>query len=80
MSNNLYVTINNMIKNKLSTIMGEKRIKMSELSRLTGLAYQTIFRLYHNETQSIDFYTLSKICWALECDVVDILNYAPDKS
>ena len=67
-----------MIKNKLSAIMGEKRIKMSELSRMTGLSYQTVFRVYYDKTQSIDFSTLSKICWALECDVADILGYAPD--
>lgn len=67
-----------MIKNKLSTIMGEKRIKMSELSKISGLTYETIFRLYHNKTQGIDFKTLSKICEALECNVCDIFDYLVD--
>lgn len=60
--------------------MGEKRIKMSELSKMTGLTYETVFRLYHNKSQGVEFDTLNKICWALECDVVDILSYVPDKS
>jgi putative transcriptional regulator len=67
-----------MIKNKLSTIMGEKRIKMSELTRISGLTYETVFRLYHNKTKGIDFETLSKICYALECDIGDIFSYIPD--
>ena len=54
--------------------MGEKRIKISELSRLTGLDYKTIFYLYHDKKKGIDFYTLGKICWALECTPNDLLE------
>jgi len=64
-----------MITNKLSMLMGLKRIKMSELSRLTGLEYRTIFNLYHDKTKGIDFDTIDKICWALECTPNDLLEY-----
>lgn len=58
--------------------MGEKRIKMSELSRMSGLTYETIFKLYHNKTKGVDFVTLNKICSALECDISDIFNFIQD--
>ena len=68
-----------MILNKLSEILGRKRIKMSELARMTGLARQSIFEFYHNKNKAVKFETLNKICWALECKVEDVLEYIPDE-
>lgn len=67
-----------MIKNNLSMLMGIKRMKMSELSRVTKLDYRTIFNLYHNKTKGIDFDTLNKICWALECNAHELFEYVSD--
>lgn len=67
-----------MIKNNLSMLMGVKRIKISELSQLTGLNYNTIANLYHEKTKGVDFETLNKICWALECDSQKLFEYIPD--
>ncbi len=63
-----------MILNKLSEIMGRKRIKMSELARMTGL-----FEFYHDKNKVVKLDTLNKFCWALECRVEDILEYVPDE-
>lgn len=68
-----------MILNKLSEIMGRKRIKMSELARMTGLARSTIFEFYYDKTKVLKLDTLNKFCWALECKVEDILEYHPDE-
>ncbi len=68
-----------MIKNNLSKLMGIKRLKMSELSRMAGLDYKTIFYLYHDKKRGIDFDTLNKICWALECNAHELFEYVPDK-
>ncbi len=64
-----------MIKNNLSKIMGEKRIKMSEIYRITGLGKNTLFRIYHNQTNTISFNTIDKLCWALQCKVGDLFEY-----
>jgi hypothetical protein len=40
-----------MIKNNLSKLMGEKRIKMSELQELTGLGVNTIRKIYYNNRE-----------------------------
>ena len=67
-----------MIKNNLSKILGEKRIKMSELQKLTGLGKTTVIRLYHDRTTNIDFNTLNKLCEALDCTTQELLEYIPD--
>ena len=75
---NKKVTINYMIKNNLSTIMGSKRIRIAEVARISGLGYDTVFNIYHDKSKGIDFKTLDKLCWALECTPNDIFPYTPD--
>lgn len=67
-----------MLKNNLSKLMGEKRIKLSELQKLTGLSINTIRRLYYDTTNTISFNTVEKLCNALECNTQDLLEYIPD--
>ncbi|MNI88263.1 hypothetical protein D3C73_1455460 [compost metagenome] len=55
--------------------MGEKRINIAELARMTGLHRNGITKLYNEETDGIKFDTLEKICIALECKVQDIIEY-----
>ncbi|MNK69770.1 hypothetical protein D3C87_891660 [compost metagenome] len=64
-----------MIKVHLSKVMGEKRINIAELARMTGLHRNGITKLYNEETDGIKFDTLEKICIALECKVQDIIEY-----
>lgn len=67
-----------MIKNKLSELMGKYRIKMTELSRGTGISYSAIKNMYHNKTKAIEFEKLDKLCNYLECTPNDILEFTPD--
>lgn len=67
-----------MITNKLSEIAGRKRIKMSEISRMTGIGYSTVQRLYNNEVGRIEFDVLNKLCNFLECTPNDLLEFKPD--
>lgn len=67
-----------MIKNNLSMLMGIKRMNIAELSRITKLDFRTISNLYHDKTKGIDFDTLNKICWALECNAHELFEYVPD--
>lgn len=67
-----------MIRCRVSAILGQNRIKMSELARQTGLSYPAIHAIYHEQTKLIAFDTLSKLCKALDCGVGDLLEYIPD--
>ncbi|CAH1055960.1 helix-turn-helix domain-containing protein [Paenibacillus pseudetheri] len=57
-----------MIENKLSEIMGRKRLKISDIIEKTGLARNTVAELYHGRAKRIDLETLDKLCKALECE------------
>lgn len=67
-----------MIKIHLSKLLGAQRINMTELASLTGLSRNTIFLLYHEKTERIDFKTLEKICASLNCQPGDLLEYIPN--
>ncbi len=67
-----------MIKNRLSIILGEKRIKFHEIVNLTGISRKTLYNIYNEKTKGIDFKTLDKLCFALDCTPNDILKYIPD--
>ena len=58
--------------------MGEQRIKIYELEKLSGISRSTLTRLYYNRANAINFNTLENLCKALECSTSDILEYLPD--
>jgi putative transcriptional regulator len=68
-----------MINNKLSEILGKKRIRMSELQRLTGLSHTTIINLYYDRTKNISFETMDKICDALEISLGELFEHIPNE-
>ena len=74
-----------MIKVHLSKLMGERRLKIADLERLTkeqgnGLHRNGITKLYNEKTDGVKFETLNAICKALNCTVGDIIEYIPDKN
>lgn len=64
-----------MIKNRVSIIMGERKMKIAEVAKITNLSYNAVSNIYYNKTSNIDFETLDKLCYALECDTNDIFKY-----
>lgn len=63
-----------MIKCHLSKLMGEKRLKIADVTRETGINRGTITRLYHETAIRIDYEVLSILCVYLECEVGDIIE------
>lgn len=68
-----------MIKVHLSRLLGEKRMKISELAEATGLHRNGLSRLYNEETDGIKFDTLEKICKALNCDISDLIEIVDEE-
>jgi putative transcriptional regulator len=62
-----------MIICRLSTILGAKRIKVSDVCRATGIARATIDRYYYDKVNSFDREVLSKLCDFLHVEPCDLL-------
>ena len=67
------------IKCNLSTLMGTKRLKITDMHEKTGMARDTISSLYNEKGKGITFEVLTKLCTALDCQTGDLLEYIPDK-
>ena len=67
-----------MIKNNVSLLIGMRRMTIAETAKLAGLSYNTVYSLYHDETSGIDFSTLNKLCYVLDCTTNDLFKYIAD--
>ena len=67
------------IINRVSEMMGRRRMNIKELEIAAGISYQTAWDIYHDRTKRIDFATIAGLCDALQADVGDLFQYAPSK-
>ena len=58
--------------NKLWHLLVDKQLTKTELRNMAGVSTNVIAKLGRNETVSME--TLAKICYALECDLADIVE------
>ena len=62
-----------MITCRLSTILGAKRLKVSDVCRATGIARATVDRYYNDRVNSFDRIVLGKLCQFLQVKPGDLL-------
>ena len=70
-----YIIFNMAIRIHLGRLLGERKMKMAELSRLTGINKNALSELYYEKVKAVRFETLDKICRALGCKIEDLLEY-----
>ena len=58
---------------RLSTILGAKRLKVSDVCRRTGIARATLDRYYKDQVSSYDRKVLAKLCDFLHVTPGDLL-------
>jgi putative transcriptional regulator len=63
-----------MIKCNLSRIIGEKKLKISDVSRDTGINRGTLTRLYQETAERIDLEVMDQLCAYLECEVGELFE------
>ena len=61
-----------MVKCDLSTIMGERRLKIADVSRDTGINRGTITRMYNEEATRVDLDVIESLCTYLRIDIGDL--------
>ena len=64
-----------MIKCHLSRLMGERKLKISDIARDTGLHRNTITLLYQETANRVDIDALDALCKYFGVNVGDILEF-----
>ena len=68
-----------MIVNHLPTLLAERRLKVADAVRATGVSKTTLHKIYNDQSSRIDFDTIDKLCAYLEVGVGDIFEYVEEK-
>lgn len=64
-----------MIKCHFSKVLGEQKLKISDVARDTGINRGTLTRMYHETLVRIDLETINTLCEYLSISVGELLEY-----
>ncbi len=67
------------IKIHLGRLLGERRLRASEVARKTGINKNTLSSLYNEKVSGIRFDTLERLCKFLNCSIADLIEYIPEE-
>ena len=67
-----------MIKCNLSRLMGEHKLKISDLAVATGINRGTLTRLYHETAERVELDVIDKLCAHFSCQIQDLFEYRKD--
>ena len=69
------------VKVKLAELMDSRGITRNRLRTLTGVKYDVIDRYYKGSNVALaDLDFLAKVCYVLDCEISDLLEYQPPQS
>lgn len=68
-----------MINIRLDYALLDKRMKLKDLAKATGLAVNNLSILKTNKARAIRFSTLNSLCKVLNCTPGDLIEYIPDE-
>ncbi|MFL1484540.1 helix-turn-helix domain-containing protein [Marinobacter sp. LN3S78] len=64
-----------MIKCHLSRLMGEKKLKIVDVARETGVNRGTVTRLYHETASRVELEVIDALCRYLGCEVGELFEF-----
>ena len=68
------------IRIKLADILKEQNISINKLAFRAEMQRFQIRNYCRNDIQRLDIAILSRLCYALNCDLTDLLEYIPPQS
>ena len=68
-----------MVKCHLSRLMGERKLKITDVARETGINRGTVTRLYHETAVRVELEVIEKLCELLGCQVGELFEYQPPR-
>lgn len=61
------------VKNNLRILMAKHKMNIKDVHERTGLSRTTISKLYNDESTTIAFETIYKLCVLFNCEVQDLI-------
>ena len=74
----IIIVVCKMIVNHLPTLLAERRLKVADAVRATGVSKTTLHKIYNDQSSRIDFDTIDKLCEYLEVEVGEIFEYVKE--
>lgn len=59
----------------IKKVMDEKNITRSKLSRLANIRFEVADKWYNGNIERMDIDVLARICYVLDCNVIDLMTY-----
>lgn len=63
-----------MIVSHVSRVMGDRRLKISDLAREAGISRSTATKLYHGGTD-VNLSVVDRVCRALQADLCELFEH-----
>ena len=67
-----------MILSKFPVILAEKKLRVADVVRGTGMSKSTLHKLYNEDSSRIDFNTVNQLGKFFDVQVGDLFVYVPD--
>jgi len=67
-----------MIRCHLARVMGDKRLKIVDVARDTGINRGTITRMYHDQAERVELEVLDVLCRYLEVEIGELYEFLDD--
>lgn len=67
------------IKSNLKALLSQRNKTIRQFAKEAGLPFETVRRLYHDETERYQRDTLTKVCKTLNVNTCDILKLEKDE-
>ena len=61
------------VKSNLKVILDERQISIRKFSELSGLKFETLRRLYNDDTMQYQRDTIGRVCEVLEVEIGELL-------
>ena len=62
---------------RLKELLEERGITRNQLAKLIDARFEVVSKWYSGKVEKLDLDILARICYALDCDVKDIVVYVP---
>jgi len=69
-----------MVQCRLSVLMGQKRVKIIDVARATGISRNMISALYYDQAKRVDIDAMDRLCDYFECSVGDLFEHIPGRN